>query len=174
MKRSRRTFVSITALSASAVAASALAQYGGRSGNRGDSGSRRSSRSDETNPRGATQLPFDPIAAVEHELPSLRNDLKLTAEQVVLFDGFERQVRYAAEAARSRARHLSAVRTGDDKALSADSVLGTFAEDDTQRADAARLALERMAALYAALTSGQRTEFDRRIIQSLREPLGTS
>jgi Spy/CpxP family protein refolding chaperone len=53
-------------------------------------------------------------------------------------------------------------------------VLSTIADDDTQRADATRLALERMSALYAVLTPDQRKQFDRRIIQSLREPLGNS
>jgi hypothetical protein len=174
MKHSRRSFMSIAALFASAVAASAHAQYGGRSRDRGDSGSMRSSRSGDANPRAATQPLLDPVAAVEHELPSLRIDLKLTAEQSPLFDSFERQVRNAAEAGRLRARHLSAFRIDDGSTVTANAVLGTIADDDTQRADAGRLALERMTALYAALTPDQRTQFDRRIIQSLREPLGTS
>jgi hypothetical protein len=49
-----------------------------------------------------------------------------------------------------------------------------MADDDTRRADAARLVLERMTALFAALTPDQRKQFDRRIVQSLREPLGSS
>jgi len=53
-------------------------------------------------------------------------------------------------------------------------VLGTFVADDAQRADAARLALERMTALYGVLTPEQQKQFDRRIVESLREPLGTS
>jgi hypothetical protein len=166
--------MSFAALSASAVAASALAQYGGRPRDRGETGSTRSARPDETNPRAATQPLVDPVVAVERELPSLRIDLKLSAEQAPLFDSFERQVRNAAEAGRVRGRHLSAFRAGDSSTVTADTVLGTFAEDDTQRADADRLALEKMAALYAALTPDQRTQFDRRIIQSLREPLGNS
>ena len=167
--------MSFAALSASAVTASALAQYGGRSRDRGETGSTRSARPDEANPRAATQQSLvDPVVAVERELPSLRNDLKLTADQASLFDSFGRQVRNAAEAGRLRARHLSAFRAGDGSTVTADAVLGTFAEDDTQRADADRVALEKMAALYAALTPDQWTQFDRRIIQSLREPLGTS
>ena len=165
--------MSIAALFASAVATSAHAQYGGRQRDRGDSGSTRS-RSSDTNSRAATPPLVDPVAAVERELPSLRIDLKLTAEQAPLFDSFERQVRNAAEAGRLRAGHLSAFRVDDGSTVTANAVLGTIADDDTQRADAARLALERMTALYAALTPDQRKQLDRRIIQSLREPLGSS
>ena len=62
----------------------------------------------------------------------------------------------------------------DFATLTADAVIGTFVADDAQRADAARLALERMTALYGALTPEQQKHFDRRIVESLREPLGTS
>jgi hypothetical protein len=174
MKRSRRAFMSMAAFFASAVAASAHAQYGGRPRERGDTGSMRSARPGDADSRIATQPLFDPVAAVERELPSLRIDLKVTADQAPLFDSFERQVRNAADAGRMRARHLSAFRVGDASTVTAAAVLGTIADDDTQRADAARLALERMTALYATLTPDQRTQFDRRIIQSLREPLGSS
>lgn len=170
----RRTFTSIAALLLSAVASRAGAQYGGRQRDRGDTGSQRSSRQGSDNPRAAVQSPLDPAAAIERELPSLRIDLKLTGDQAPLFDSFERQVRNAAEAGRLRARHLSSFRLDDGAAVTADTVLSTFANDDSQRADAARLALERMTALYAALTPDQRNQFDRRIIQALREPLGSS
>jgi hypothetical protein len=173
MKRSRRSFLSMVALFASAIAASAHAQYGGRPRERGDTGSMRSARPDDASTRGTTQPLFDPVAAVERELPSLRMDLKLTADQAPLFDSFERQVRNAAEAERLRARHLSAFRTGDASTVTAEFVIKAIADDDSERADAARLARERMTALYAALTPDQRKQFDRRIIQSLREPLGS-
>ena len=168
----RRTFTSIAALLLSAVATRAGAQFGGRQRNRGDTGSQGSSRQGGDNPRVAA--PLDPAAAIERELPSLRIDLKLTSDQAPLFDSFERQVRNAAEAGRLRARHVSSFRLDDGTAVTADTVLSTFANDDSQRADAARLALERMTALYAALTADQRNQFDRRIIQALREPLGSS
>jgi hypothetical protein len=73
-----------------------------------------------------------------------------------------------------RNRHLSAFRVDEGSTMTADAVVSTIADDDTQRADATRLALERMSFLYAVLTSDQRKQFDRRIIQSLREPLGNS
>ncbi len=174
MRRSRRSFISMAALFASAVAGNAHAQYGGRSRDRGDNGSMRSPRPGDDNPRVASQPLFDPVAAIERELLSLRIDLKLTASQVPLFDSFERQVRNAAEAERLRARHLSAYRADGSSTVTADAVLHAIAEDDTQRADAARIALERMTALYVALTPDQQKQFDRRIIQSIREPLGRS
>jgi hypothetical protein len=170
MKRSRRSFVSLATLSACAVAGSAFGQFAPHVRERGESASRRAAHPDEARSRGL----FDPIAAVEHELPSLRADLKLTADQTPLFDAFEREVREAAEAGRSRDRHLATFRSGDAGTLTADAVLGAFVADDAQRADAGRLALERMTALYGALTPEQQKLFDRRIAESLREPLGTS
>jgi hypothetical protein len=172
MKNSRRTFMSVAAVAASAAAAGAHAQFGGRQ--RGQGGSMRSSRSGDANPRAAAQALADPVVAIERELPSLRIDLKLSAEQAVLFDAFERDVRAAAEAGRLRSLHLSSFRGDDGSSVKADAVLGTIADDDRQRADASRQAVERMTALYAALTDDQRQAFDRRVIQSLREPLGTS
>jgi Spy/CpxP family protein refolding chaperone len=53
-------------------------------------------------------------------------------------------------------------------------ILTTIADDDTDRAEAARVAIERMQALYAVLTPDQQKQFDARTIQSLRDPLGTS
>jgi hypothetical protein len=117
---------------------------------------------------------FDPITAIERELPSLRIDLKLTADQAPLFDSFEREVRNAAAAGRARTRHLSAFRTDDGSTVKADTVFGTIADDDAGRSDSSRLALEKMTALYVGLTPEQRQQFDRRIIQSLRDPLGTT
>ncbi len=173
MKYSRRAFISASAAFASALAASANAQYGGRPRNRSDSGSGHSTAPGDSGPRAAPPL-LDPVIAIERELPSLRIDLKLTADQTPLFDSFERQVRNTAEAGRLRNRHLSAFRIDEGSTVTGDTVLSTIADDDTQRADATRLALERMSALYTVLTADQRKQFDRRIIQSLREPLGNS
>lgn len=173
MKHSRRSFISVAALFATALSGAAHAQYGGRSHERSDAGSTRAFRRGDANSRSTTQS-ADPAAALERELPSLRIDLKLTADQGPLFDSFEREVRNAAEAGRLRARHLAAFRIDETGTATADSVLGTIVGDDSRRAEATRLALERMTALYAALTPDQRAQFDRRVLQSLREPLGTS
>jgi hypothetical protein len=171
VKSSRRTFVSTAALLLTATASSVLAQFGGRSRDRSDANGTRSQRSGDSSQRPTL---LDPAAAIERELPSLRIDLKLTADQTPLFDSFERQVRNTAEAGRAMARHLFAFRNDDGSTVTADKVLNTIADEDAQRADAARLALEKMTALYAALTADQQKQFDRRIIQALREPLGNS
>ncbi len=176
MTRVRRLFVATAVLLAIAAATAADAQMGGmgRPRSRGDDGSSKSSRQGDPGARNAAQSMFDPITAIERELPSLRADLKLTAEQAPLFDSFEREVRNAAAAGRAATRHLSAFRTDDGSTVRAETVFGTIADDDTDRAESSRLALERMTALYGDLTPEQRKQFDRRIIQSLREPLGTT
>ena len=171
MKSSRRMFMSTAAFFAIAVATNANAQMGGRP--RSDTGLARSTRPGDSGPRAVPPL-VDPVIAVERELPSLRIDLKLTADQTPLFDSFERQVRNAAEAGRVRNRHLSAFRVDEGSSVTADVVLSTISDDDAERAEATRIALEKMTALYGVLTSDQRKQFDRRIIQSLREPLGNS
>jgi hypothetical protein len=107
-------------------------------------------------------------------LPSLRIDLKLTPEQASYFDSYERQVRLAANAVRIRARHVDAYRTDDGSTVKAAAILRTIADDDADRADADRLAIERLDALYAVLTPDQQKQFDTRTTQSLRDPLGTT
>jgi len=107
-------------------------------------------------------------------LPSLRIDLKLTPEQASYFDSYERQMRLAANAVRLRARHVDAYRTDDGSTVKAAAILRTIADDDADRADADRLAIERLDALYAVLTPDQQKQFDTRTIQSLRDPLGTT
>jgi hypothetical protein len=162
----------MTAVFASAVAAGAHAQLTGRPRDRSDAGSTRSPRSGDANPRGPTQPLFDPVAAIERELPSLRIDLKLTADQTPLFDSFERQVRVAAEAGRMRARHLSAFRV-DEGIHTADTVPRRLPTTTgaCQRGTPRSRADD---ALYGSLSPEQRKYFDRRIIQSLRDPLGST
>ena len=167
----RRRLLSFMAAGAATLAFAAHAQWGGRGHSRGEGASARSGSASEPGTR-VPPAPADPLAAVERELPSLRIDLKLTAEQGPLFDSFERQVRNAAEAARLRARHVAAYRTDDASAITAKAIVGTLADDDDQRAEAARQSLARLTALYETLSPDQRTQFDRRIIQALRDPLG--
>jgi LTXXQ motif family protein len=169
---SRRGFVGLAALASVVAMPDAVAQFGGRSRDRGGSG--RASHGDDAASRHGAAPVMDPGEAVERELPSLRIDLKLTPEQTPLFDSYEREVRLAANAERMRARHVAAFRVDDGSTIKAAAVLTTIADDDTGRADAARLAVERMQALYAVLTPGQQRQFDERTIQSLRDPLGTS
>jgi LTXXQ motif family protein len=173
MTVSRRFVVALAAFGASVAATGARAQFGGRQRTHGDQPTGPSRRSDQA-PRAGGATPADPIIAIERELPSMRIDLKLTIEQAALFDGLEREVRDAADAARFRSRHVIAFRTDDGASVPATSVFGTIADDDGQRADATRRALDKLNELLPSLTEEQRRQFDRRIIQSLREPLGTS
>jgi hypothetical protein len=173
MKRSRRSFCTIAAVFASGIATRANAQFGGRQRGQG-SESMRSPHPGDANSRATARALTDPIVAIERELPSLRIDLKLTASQAPLFDAFERQVRNASDAGRLRAGHVAAFRADDGSSVAAKNVLGTIADDDKQRADATRQALEQMQALFATLTPDQQRQFDRQIIQSLRDPLGSS
>ena len=170
-KFSRRNI--LAGLVAAGVTSRAAAQFGGRSRGSG-SGSARSGRSDESTGRRAPPQPIEPAEAIERELPSLRIDLKLTPEQASYFDSYERQVRLAANAVRIRARHVDAYRTDDGSTVKAAAILRTIADDDADRADADRLAIERLDALYAVLTPDQQKQFDTRTIQSLRDPLGTT
>jgi LTXXQ motif family protein len=173
MQRSRRLILWSAGLLASAIGTSAVAQFGGRQRNRGDSS--RSSRQSDAESRGASSRAIsDPVIAIEHELPSLRIDLQLTPDQAPLFDSFERQIRNAADAGRLRARHATAFHADDGSSVTANTVIGTITDDDVARADAMKEARERMKALFTMLTPDQQKQFDRRIIQSLRDPLGSS
>jgi len=174
MKTFRRSFLGLTAIAAGVVMTSARAQFGGRQRNHGDASSGTSRRGDEQSARAGNPPPEDAIVAVERELPSLRIDLKLSPAQAGLFDSFERDVRDAADAGRLRPRHVAAFRADDGASVPAATIFNTIADDDAQRADATRLARETLKTLFAALSPGQQRQFDRRIIQSLREPLGRS
>ena len=115
----------------------------------------------------------DPILAFEHELPSLKTDLSLTADQIALWGSFERAWRDVAELARQRTRKLLAPRPIDAPAPSAVAIAGGLADDDRLRSEAMADAAKRMRSLYEALSASQRSLFDRRMMLSLSEPLGT-
>ncbi|HLX27675.1 MAG TPA: Spy/CpxP family protein refolding chaperone [Casimicrobiaceae bacterium] len=114
------------------------------------------------------------MIAIENELPSLRIELDLTETQKPLFDVFEREVRHAADAGRLRPSHQEAFRIDDGSSIPAETVFGTIADDDAQRADAASRSLQTMKKLFLALSPEQKKQFDQRIIQALREPRNTS
>jgi hypothetical protein len=172
---SRRAFVALAALASVGVTPRATAQFGGgRSRERGGSPSSRGSHNEDATPRRASPPSIDPAEAIERELPSLRIDLKLTPEQASYFDSYERQVRLAASAGRIRARHVDAYRNDDGSSVKATALLRTIADDDADRADADRVAIERLDALYAVLTPDQQKQFDARTIQALHEPLGNT
>ena len=170
MKSGRRYFTIVSAIAVASSANHAFAQFGGRQRN----GEPRSRMQGE--PSGRTPPPTlnDAMIAIDRELPSLRVDLNLTPDQAALFDSFAREVRDAADVARMRPRRLSALRSDDVDATKAANILATIADDDAQRAEATRQALEKVRALLGTLTPEQQRHFDRRIGQSLREPLGNS
>ena len=148
---------------------------GGGRGRGGESGARQNTpRPQRSETKSATAPVTDPMAAVEREVPSLRIDLKLDRDQGVLFDSFQRAVRDAAEASRQRIRRLLSFKFDDGSTVSAASIITTIAEADIARADAMRAVGEKMDALYATFNADQRRLFDRRIMQSQREPRGNS
>ena len=115
----------------------------------------------------------DPVIALERELPSLRTDLGLNAEQGALWGPFERSVRDAAELTRQRVKKMMAPRPVDTPAPNAPGLIATLADDERMRADAVADAASRMKALYDSLTTAQRSLFDRRVLLSQSDPLGT-
>ncbi|HEX4858041.1 MAG TPA: Spy/CpxP family protein refolding chaperone [Usitatibacteraceae bacterium] len=159
-----------------AVAAGAAQAQTMPRGGRGEGGAQRpqqAPRGERPETRGSTAV-TDPIAALERELPSLRLDLKLDGPQAALFDSFQRAVRDASEAARARLKQLMAFRLDDASTVSAASIVQAVADADQARAAAMAAVIARMDALYASFSADQRKMFDRRVMQSQREPLGNS
>jgi hypothetical protein len=133
---------------------------------------------EKSEPRAAPQN-LDPIIAIEHELPSLAVDLRLTPQQAGLWTAFAREARDVAQLSRMKGRRFiqqaHALKKENDKpapAPGAMEVFTTMAEDDRQKADAMADLLERLKLLYASLDDKQRMQFDGRILQAQREPLG--
>ncbi len=147
---------------------------GGRGRGRGDGGQPQNQPRSEKNDARLTPPVTDPMAAIEREMPSLRLDLKLDHAQSVLFDTFQRTVREAADAARNRTRRLSAFKLDDGSTVSASSIIMTLAETEKARADAVQAVQDKMETLYNTFNTEQRRMFDRRVMQSQREPLGNS
>lgn len=120
----------------------------------------------------------DPIAAINRELPSLKVDMKITPEQLALWDAFSASVREANNVAVNRAKRDAMARPRDDakpdvtEAPPALVMIAALADDDAQRAEAMRTVKSKVAALVDVLTLEQRRMFDRRIALAQREPLG--
>lgn len=127
----------------------------------------------DTGPRAAQEV--DPIAALQRELPSLKADLKLTAEQAMYWDAFAASARQVYNAALNRRKRSDLMRPAGDAATEwppALEFISGLADDDGRRADGMRDLRDKTAALVAALSAEQRKMFDRRVAQSQREPLG--
>ena len=115
---------------------------------------------------------IDPYAALERELPSLQVDLLIRNEQLDDWRVFERDVRDIAEMERARRRHLMALKDSGEKPATALTLIGSLAEDERVKAEAAADLKRHVESLYARLDDSQRRTFDRRAIQSQTEPLG--
>lgn len=136
-------------------------------------GSPRDQQQKHETPKAATaSAAQEPFAALARELPSLKVDLKLTADQVNAWSVFERDVRDLAEMERARRRHLMSLREEGAKAPTAVAMIATLVEEDRLKADATRELKEHLDQLYARLDDAQRSLLDRRVVLSQTEPLG--
>jgi hypothetical protein len=136
-------------------------------------GSPREQKSDREASKAAAASPaHEPFAALARELPSLKVDLKLTADQVNAWSVFERDVRDLAEMDRARRRHLMALREEGAKPPTAVAMVATLVEEDRLKAEATGDLKAHLDALYARLDDAQRSLLDRRVVLSQTEPLG--
>jgi hypothetical protein len=137
-----------------------------RSRNRGD-------MSREDSPRAQTRAPaFEPFAALERELPSLKADLKLSNPQLDAWNVFERDVRHAAELERSRLRAQMALRDASKDPPAALTLAQAWADFDRRKAEATTDIVRHLGTLQDLLDESQRRLVDRRISLSQSEPLG--
>ena len=145
---------------------------GGRGGGMGGGmgGHPRGEAHSEQMPNSAARL-VEPYGALERELPSLKVDLMIRAEQLDAWRTVERDVRDIAEMERARRRHLLAIRGSEQS--TALTFVSSMAEDDRMKSDAAAEFKRHFEALYAILDDAQRAKLDRRVIQSQEEPLGS-
>jgi hypothetical protein len=127
----------------------------------------RETRRDEPN---IAARAVEPYGALERELPSLKVDLMIRAEQLDAWRMVERDVRDIAEMERARRRHLLALKSSERGTATA--FVSSLAEDDRVKAEAAAEFKRRFDTLYAILDDAQRALLDRRVIQSQDEPLG--
>jgi hypothetical protein len=152
------------------VALDAGAQYGG--GGRRSAG-RPQGDSQQGDPKGkCSEMPDDPFAAVERELPSLSLDVGLTSAQLDAWNAFARDVRDIAELGRTRRRHVMALHGSNDAPANALTLVRTLSEDDRIRAEATRDLQRHVEALYGMFSDAQKQVFDKRLILSQTDPLG--
>ena len=163
---------------ASTLTAAQVPGGGGRQRGSADKGSM-TRNAPERNAASHGAAAVDPLAAINRELPSLKVDMKITPEQLAVWDAFSASVREANNLSVNRAKRDAMARPREDGAKpdvtdapSALMMIAALADDDAQRADAMRAVKSKVAALVDALTAEQRRMFDRRIALAQREPLG--
>lgn len=183
--RTLRTILAASLIGATLLGGLAHAQGfpGGRGQDRG--GNRRSSgnpdASDSAKRSAAASNPAltEPAIAIERELPSLRSDLLLDKSQMEAWTGFERSVRDAAQSARVRQRRIQDQRDaaavgGVDLPPNADmDYLQDLIDDNRNRADLLANIAQALGSLAKVLDARQAAMINRRVVQSLRDPLGT-
>ena len=116
-------------------------------------------------------VPDDPFSALERELPSLKVDLKLTADQMGAWSNFERDVRQVAELDRAARKRLIALREAENKA-GALELVNRLADEERNKSAATDDLRRHLDTLYALLDDAQRKMLDRRLWLSQTEPLG--
>jgi hypothetical protein len=183
--RTLQTFLAVSLIGASLLGSLAQAQGfpGGRGQDRG--GNRRSSgnpdAADAAKRSAAASNPAltEPAIAIERELPSLRSDLLLDKSQTDAWTGFERSVRDAAQSARIRQRRIleqreAAAMGGVDLPPGAEmDYLQDLIDDNRNRADLLANIAQALGILAKVLDTRQAAMINRRVLQSLRDPLGT-
>jgi hypothetical protein len=163
----RPLFAFVAVLAAVVAFAASAQRFPGRERN----GSPREQPSRDT-PR-ASAMPSDPFAALAREMPSLKVDLLLKAEQLAAWQPFERDIRELAEIDRQRQRYLMKLRDpADDPLPTAGELLGRLADEDRRRSDATSDLKRHFDALYGTLDEMQRRMIDRRLVLSQTQPLG--
>jgi hypothetical protein len=169
----RSLLLPLVVVLAIAAASDAGAQnYPGRGGGRRGSDT---SKGDSDQRHQAPAVQPEPYGALERELPSLKIDLLIRAEQLDAWRVFERDVRDIAEMERSRRRHLMALKDSfGEKPPTALTFINSLVEDDRVKSEASAELKRHLDQLYGLLDDAQRRTFDRRIIQSQTEPLGTN
>jgi hypothetical protein len=126
---------------------------------------------DEAKPAAPTPA-FEPYAALERELPSLKVDLKLSGAQVEAWNLMERDVRHAAELDRSRLRQQMALRDAAKEPPPALTLVTQWADFDRRKAEHTAELVRHLSELQALLDEAQRRMLDRRLTLSQSEPLG--
>jgi hypothetical protein len=166
-----RHFLVLLLLAVAAVDVAAQGMPGGRGrAPGGQMGAPRDREARRDEPTLASRA-VEPYGALERELPSLKVDLMIRAEQFEAWRVVERDVRDIAEMERSRRRHLLALK-GSENAGTATTFVSSLAEDDRLKAEAAAEFKRHFDAFYTLLDDKQRTLLDRRVVQSQEEPMG--
>jgi hypothetical protein len=167
-----RQFIVLLFLALATLDAAAQGMPGGRSRGTGgrETGAQRDRETRRDEPNIAARA-VEPYGALERELPSLKVDLMIRAEQLEAWRMVDRDVRDIAEMERSRRRHLLALK-GSESSGTAATFVASLAEDDRLKAEAAAELKRHFDVLYATLDDKQRALLDRRVVQSQEEPLG--